>query len=186
MAELCGYAKIWPVFIALNDVEGFSLWGEGDAGEDRFLADEGQQGAISVYVSLQGLAERIESGQVKPFCDRDAFQQFRSAFRPALDELPGEETVAEFDFVAAQSWISSGLARDSSRAGAIIDCLDASLDLARQFGDDRIISLLNEPTGPLRELFDYLWGDRDEIFTPAAVSAFHDLLTWWQAKIRRF
>lgn len=92
--------------------------------------------------------------------------------------------MAEFDFVATSDWIATARDRSSPQVGQVLDCLDVSLDLARQLGDSRMISLLSQPSRPLCKVFDFVWDEREMPPGPAAVIDYCELMAWWQFKIQ--
>ncbi|MEU4236747.1 hypothetical protein [Actinoplanes sp. NPDC026619] len=94
----------------------------------------------------------------------------------------GESDV--IDFRAAAQLLEEGHEQSSEDGGTILDCLNASTDLAKQLGDDRMRDRLTGTDAPLSILYQFLWEEADVPPWQAVKDEFRVLGRWFQERVR--
>ncbi|MDG4764088.1 hypothetical protein O7632_08210 [Solwaraspora sp. WMMD406] len=151
------------------------------AGEGGFLL--GEDGLVLLFPTFPALIVATESGSPGNFCVFPGYELLRERIGSASAVGPDGGPVALLDFPNARAGIAE-LSGDHGGGGAVVDCLDGLLDLARQQGETAILDLVNGEDRPLRRMYDYIWGDGDAFVVDAAVTDFELATAWFESQCR--
>jgi hypothetical protein len=183
LADLCGQFEIYPVQIYAADVSGLTLWGGNYGGEsDLFLIESGK---ISLYSGLAELADEAAGGAggMATFRDTQELQVFLEGFT-RLAALSGQQEVDVIDFVDSFYSIQAAPPLSPHNRGALLDCINAATDLAKQLEDDEMKARLTDENATLTHLYQFLYDEANEPFWPAVQGEFMLMFQWFSTKAR--
>jgi hypothetical protein len=159
MDDVFHNSMLWPVRLVLPNRTGWSLWGGNTPNGRDFLLPVGSR--YAVFDSAEALCQYLRR-------DRSTHALSRTPGWPHLlqslpTRTPDVSRAAAFRLDRLAQW------NPESAGEGLVDCLDLIRDLGDQFNDPLLIGF-SRPGGPLRQLYDVLWGDADSVIKPEQVA----------------
>lgn len=180
LLELAGETMLMFVQLNLGRSAGFAVYGGGEGEEfDKFLVADGR---LLLGGSAPELLAALPPAGPHSFDADDRFTRFvRRAKEIELFVASGEsgDRVWLYDFAGTLAAIRDRQVLDPPHSGMALDCVNAALELGRQFGKSSPGFELAR-FGPLDVLYQVIWGESDaaELDYPECASALERLIDW--------
>jgi hypothetical protein len=118
------------------------------------------------------------------FRDTQERQVFMEGFTKLAALAPGEQEVDVIDFVDSLHSIQATPPLSPNNRGALLDCINAAADLAKQLEDDEMKARLTDTNAPLTHLYQFLYDEANEPFWPGVQGEFTLMVQWFSSKAR--
>ena len=180
LLELAGETMLMFVQLNLGRSAGFAVYGGGEGEEfDKFLLADGR---LLLGGSAAELLAALPPAGPHSFDTDDRFTRFVARAKEiellAADGEPNDR-VWLFDFAGTLAAVRDRVVLDPPHSGMALDCVNAALELGRQFGKSSPGFELAR-YGPLDALYQVIWGEANaaELDYPECASALERLIDW--------